>query len=353
MKKATFILLFVLLAVSCVCAQSLTGRVVDENGNPLYPATVIQLTAKDSTMLDVALTDSLGVYFIPVKSDVNSVIKISFFGYEDYFFSYNPDQHYVRQDIGDIALTSKSFLLNEVVVKGNSPTLSRKADHFSFSLANTELVKGNSTWEVLKFTPFLKVDDLAGVEMIGRGQVTVYINGRKTRFAGSSLKSYLESLPAEEIVTIEIETTKNSTSRAEDSSGSINIILKKNELEGFKGTFSLSDKQSDYTNFWDASTFMNYKKNKVDLTANVFVNKYDNRQTNSTNYNYLNEKTATTANDVIRRDDIDYGLQFNMDYRPVANHILGIMVNTSIKDNRQKGLNFNYYQPIGRLCFIF
>lgn len=68
---------------------------------------------------------------------------------------------------------------------------------------------------------------MTGIEMIGKGKITVYINGRKSHFTGNALKSHLESLPAEEIMNVEITTMANSTFRAQDSGGSINIILKK------------------------------------------------------------------------------------------------------------------------------
>lgn len=181
------------------------------------------LNSGDSAFIQATITDSLGRYDLVLKNNCGGILKVTHFAYEDCLLQFTQS----ASEIQDIILKEKSFLLDEVVIKANPPGLKRKADHFSFEVANTDLVKGNNTWNVLKFTPFLKVDDMTGIEMIGKGKITVYINGRKSHFTGNALKSYLESLPAEEIMNIEITTMANSTFRAQDSGGSINIILKK------------------------------------------------------------------------------------------------------------------------------
>jgi hypothetical protein len=192
MYKVIFISLFIVSTVYNVFSQSLTGRVTDENGKPLSAATVIQPASRDSAMINAVITDSSGIFRLPAGNEANSIPEISFFGYDDCFPDYSRDSLRVQPDMKNVSLTPKTFLLNEVVVKGNSPGLSRKAGLFSFSLANTALVKGNNTWEILKFTPFLKADDISGVEMTGKGQVTVYINGRRSCFTGTSLKGYIQ-----------------------------------------------------------------------------------------------------------------------------------------------------------------
>lgn len=187
---------------------------------------------------------------------------------------------------------------------------------------------------------------MTGVEMVGKGKVTVYINGRKSHFTGNSLKGYLESLPAEEIMNIEITTMANSTFRAQDSGGSINIILKKSELEGMKGSISLTDRQTGYRNYWEGNGFINYKKNKIDLTANVFSNKYKNFQTAGNQYDYMKENNRTNAAGTTKRDDLNNGIKINMDYHISENKILGIMANVSAGKNKMDGLNDNYYQSM-------
>lgn len=340
MKQAIiFLLLFHFCSLS---SQTLKGRILDEHGDPLYAAAIVQLSLNDSTFIQATVTDSLGRYELPLKDRRGGLLEITHFAYETYWIDYK----YSSTSFPDITLQPKTFLLDEVVVKANPPSLKRKADHFSFEVANTELVKGNNTWDLLKFTPFLKVDDLTGIEMIGKGQITVYINGRKNRFTGNSLKSYLESLPAQEIVAIEIITNPNSTFRAEEASGAINILLRKNEMEGFKGSLSAADRQSDYKNYWDGNTFINYKKNKFDFTANAFATQYKNYQSGENQYAYLAQRSTTDAVNTTDRTDLNYGLKANMDYNFSENRILGLMVSATKGKNKNNGLNYNQYQSL-------
>lgn len=343
--KQTIIFLFIFHFYS-LSAQTLSGRILDEYGNPLHAAAIVQLNP-DSMFVQAAISDSLGKYELPLLNKLPGIIKVTHFAYEDYFMNYEPSSSNLKNP--DIILKPKTFLLDEVVIRANPPSLKRMADHFSFQVANTDLIKSNNTWNVLKFTPFLKVDDFTGIEMIGKGPITVYINGRKNRFTGNSLKSYLESLPAEEILHIEIITNPNSTSRAEDASGAINIVLRKNEMEGLKGSLSATDRQSDYKNYWDGNAFLNYKKSKIDFTVNAFASQNKNHQVIQTKYDYLNENTTTNALNTTERNDLNYGLKANMDYHLSDNQVFGLMLSASLGDNKNNGLNHNRYQSVGHL----
>ena len=84
---------------------------------------------------------------------------------------------------------------------------------------------------------------------------------------------------------IEIMTTLNSSFRADVSGGAINIVLRKNENEGAKGTLSLTDQQMKDKNSQTGNAFLNYKKNKVDLTASVYAQHYVLPQESDITYN--------------------------------------------------------------------
>lgn len=334
------------LQTALATAQSARGRIVDENGNPVYSAAIVQLNPGDSAFIQATVTDSLGRYNLPLKADhYQGIIKISHFAYEDYYLNLNKTD-FNKSEERRIALTPKNFELGEVVVKANPPQLRKKADHFSFNVANTDIVKGSDTWKILKLTPFLKVDDISGIEMIGKGQVTVYINGRKNHFSGTALKSYLESLPAEEILDIQIMTSANSRFRAEETGGAINIVLKKNELEGLKGNIAVGDRQSDHDNYGNANAFLNYRKNKVDLTANVFVNENKNYQISDNDYLYGENRDNTIARNRNKEKGINYGAKLNMDYNISDKQILGFMVDASLNDSKVNGNTYNYYKKL-------
>lgn len=140
--------------------------------------------------------------------------------------------------------------IQEIKLVARKPTVESKADRTVFNVANSSILAGNTTWDVLRMTPLVSVDNNDVVKAEGES-VTVYINDRKTVFTGKELKDYLASIPADNLMKIEVITSPSS--RYESSGSVINIVLKKRDDEGLKGsvtfTNSQSTKNSQYSNF--------------------------------------------------------------------------------------------------------
>lgn len=177
--------------------------------------------------------------------------------------------------------TLKQEEIKEVVVIAKKPTVESKADRTVYNVANSSVVAGNSTWEVLRMAPLVSIDNNDAIKAEGES-VTVYINDRKTVFTGSELKDYLKTIPAENLSKIEVITSPSS--RYESAGAVINIVLKKRDDEGMKGSVSLTNtqntKNSQYANF-----NVNYHKRKFTQTFtgsynnNIYVQRYNNINT--------------------------------------------------------------------------
>lgn len=137
-----------------------------------------------------------------------------------------------------------------VTLVARKPTVESKVDRTVFNVANSSIVAGNTTWDVLRMTPLVSIDNNDAVKAEGQ-TVTVYINDRKSVFTGKELKEYLKTIPADNLMKIEVITSPSS--RYETSGSVINIVLKKRDDEGLKGSISLNNRQStknsQYTNF--------------------------------------------------------------------------------------------------------
>ncbi len=153
-----------------------------------------------------------------------------------------------------LAQTEKDTLkqkdIQEVTLIARKPTVESKADRTIFNVANSSILAGNTTWDVLRMTPLVSIDNNDTVKAEGES-VTVYINDRKSVFTGKELKDYLASIPADNLMKIEVITSPSS--RYETAGSVINIVLKKRDDEGLKGSVSLtnsqSTKNSQYSNF--------------------------------------------------------------------------------------------------------
>ncbi|MCB0663876.1 MAG: TonB-dependent receptor family protein, partial [Saprospiraceae bacterium] len=112
--------------------------------------------------------------------------------------------------------------------------------------------------------------------------------------SGTELESYLRSLPAGSVKSIEIMTNPPAKYEAAGNSGVINIILKKNKLQGVHGNVSLSYRQGIY-NASNNSLNLNYNKNKIGITANVFGGFWTSFQDLNINRYYRDEQNEPTS----------------------------------------------------------
>ena len=87
--------------------------------------------------------------------------------------------------------TIKTEQIKEVVLIAKKPTIESKADRTVFNVANSSILSGNTTWDVLRMTPLVNIDNNDVVKAEGEN-VTVYINDRKSVFTGKELKEYLK-----------------------------------------------------------------------------------------------------------------------------------------------------------------
>lgn len=143
----------------------------------------------------------------------------------------------------------KETQIEGITVTARKPTVESKVDRTVFNVANSSILAGNTTWDVLRMTPLVSIDNNDAVKAEGES-VTVYINDRKSVFTGKELKEYLKTIPADNLMKIEVITSPSS--RYETAGSVINIVLKKRDDEGIKGSVTFNNRQqqknSQYTN---------------------------------------------------------------------------------------------------------
>ena len=152
--------------------------------------------------------------------------------------------------------------IEAVKIIAKKPTVETKVDRTVFNVANSSILAGNTTWDVLRMTPLVSIDNNDVVKSEGES-VTVYINDRKSIFTGKELKEYLKAIPADNLMKIEVIT--NPSARYETAGQVINVVLKKRDDEGIKGSVSLNNRQKIKNNQYSNAN-VNYHKNKFTQT---------------------------------------------------------------------------------------
>ncbi|WP_307462169.1 TonB-dependent receptor domain-containing protein [Chryseobacterium sp. SORGH_AS_0447] len=144
----------------------------------------------------------------------------------------------------------------------------KQSDRFVYDVASSPVAKGNTTFDLLKQTPLLSTTDDKTFKIVGKNNVLIYINGRKSNMDSESLTQFLKNTPAENIQKIEVITIPGSEYQVESSDGIINIVLKKKMSDGTSGNMRMSNTQNKY-NASNASFSVNYRKDKLGINANL------------------------------------------------------------------------------------
>lgn len=153
-----------------------------------------------------------------------------------------------------------TMMLNEVTVKSSLPKTRIKGDAMSTIINGTILEKAGSCEDVLNRIPQLKTDKDGNVEVFGRGNAEVYINGRKVQ----DLKE-LSRLHSDQIKTVDV--IQNPGARyAANVKAVVRIQLKKVKGDGLsfveKADFGYRYGTRAVNNF-----DLNYRKSGFDVTA--------------------------------------------------------------------------------------
>jgi outer membrane receptor protein involved in Fe transport len=240
MKKG--ILLSLLLAsFGCVqaretaVAQKIIGIVV-EAANVKTPVEFASVALEDKTtkkIVNGATTDAKGAFEIQNVVAGNYKIIVSFVGFSDKTIENVVVTKGNDLNVGTIQLASNSKTLNEVTVSSTKSLIEEKVDRTIYNADKDISSKGGDASDVLRKVPMLTVDLEGNVSIRGSSNIKVLINNKPSTIMASSVADALKQIPADMIQTVEVITSPSSKYDAEGSTGIINIITKKNNLEGY------------------------------------------------------------------------------------------------------------------------
>lgn len=244
-------------------AQSVSGKLIDENSHPLPYANVVLLSLPDSAFVSGTVSGDDGTFIIDAASE-NRIVKISSIGYKTVYKPVSP------ANIGIVQLVSDTQMLGEVVVKGNLPVTRMKGDAMVTSVENSVLSKVGSANDVLTKIPGITKKQDA-FEVFGKGTPLIYINGRKLHDL-----SELEQLNSDDIKSVEV--IRNPGSRYDATvKAVVRIQTVKRQGDGFGFNLRSSYYQSDNTDLIEQANF-NYRHNNLDIFGSLYYNQMESWQ---------------------------------------------------------------------------
>lgn len=265
----TLMILFIVGIISKSFAESVSqdtdikGKVIDQDNRPVKAASVYLMSVADDALVKSAVTDESGNYVILKAPKGRYYIAASSVGYNK--------ERTADFDLGDrvitmehIKLTASSEQIEAVTVERQVPLVQNVNGKLVLNVENSTVAAGNNALEIVKRAPGVSVDKDDNLQLMGQQGVTVTIDGRQTYMTGEQLATFLKSTDGSQIKSVEVSTSRSAKDDAEGAVGTINIVLKKNRMEGFNGSFLASAGHGKYFR-GNSSLSLNYKKGNTTL----------------------------------------------------------------------------------------
>ena len=216
-------------------------------------------------------------------------------------------------------LEDTTMMLQEVTVRSTLPKTRVKGDAMRTIINGTILEKAGSATDVLNRIPQLQADNDGNVEVFGRGNAEVYVNGRKLQ----DLKE-LSRLQSEQIKTVDV--VQNPGARyAASVKAVVRIILRKAKGEGF----SFVEKASmgyQYGSTMNNNLDLNYRRGGLDVTGS-FWGGYDytfkSLQENEMTYYVGNDRCFGNSDQDSKLRWRGWSPQLQVNYMFDENHSMG------------------------------
>ena len=214
-------------------SAKITGYVIDSAATQAVEFASIALSAKDTKkIIDGAICDDKGKFSLTKVPTGEYILLVSFMGYKSAKIEVNVVNKNDEIDLGIIKLSQSTQTLAEVTVEGQRALIEDKVDRMVYNAEKDITNKGGDGADVLRKVPSLTVDLDGNVSLRGSSNVRVLINNKPSTIIASNVADALKQIPADMIKSVEVITSPSAKYDAEGSSGIINIITKKNTLQG-------------------------------------------------------------------------------------------------------------------------
>ena len=268
MKRLILFSMVCLMAIVSA-AQDISGRVIDEQAQPMPFVNVVLVNRADSAFIAGAVTKDDGTFSINSNKQ-DCLLKVSSVGYIIRYID-------ARQgNVGNIQMQPDTQTLGEVVVKGERPQYKMTTGGMTVDIQNSLLKDVGTADDVLSMLPQIQGSD-GNFTVFAKGTPEIYINNKKVQNA-----SELKQLKSTDIKSVDVITSPGAKYNAEVGAV-IRIKTKKHQGDGISvEAYSQVKYNEKWTTYDDAT--VKYRTGGLEVFGNMMIN----------NGNHSEDNTVTT-----------------------------------------------------------
>lgn len=140
-------------------------------------------------------------------------------------------------NIGTLYLSPTGVELSTVEIQAERSPVEYRPEKIVYNPSQDPTVQGGDAIDALRKMPSVNVDLDGNIQVRGSGAVRIYVDGKPSLLFANSPSDALRAVPADQIERIELITNPSARYEAEGAV-ILNIVLKRNRLEGLTTTFN-------------------------------------------------------------------------------------------------------------------
>lgn len=178
--------------------------------------------------------DSIGIYKMYTDDDgfFKHTLPTGTYQLEVYHLGYERYTHRFDLKSGEQIALDTIFLvdalqtLGEVTVQGTRRLIEQKSDRTVINVESSILASGMTALELLQRAPSVRVDEDGNIQMRGKSDIGILLNGKLSYLSSKELANILKGTSSESIKSIELITNPSAKFDAKGVGGLINIVMK-------------------------------------------------------------------------------------------------------------------------------
>ena len=196
---------------------------------------------QESVLLNGTITNEKGAFSFNQLEIGSYFIEISYTGYTTKSIDFIITGKKLNKNLRTILLDIDPYILDNIDVSDQAPIYENKIEKIVYNVENDLSQSADDGIDVLRNAPLVSVDMDDKVSLRGSSNVKFLLNGKTSSFLhGDNISDVLQTIPAEQIKSIEVITTPTAKYDAEGDAGIINIITKQKQIQGFSAGLNTS-----------------------------------------------------------------------------------------------------------------